>query len=403
MVVAPGHSVVKIMIFSKSEHQEIRRNFPITKKFIFFNNAGVAPISLPAMKIINAVADDICNFSHVKLQDWYLETEKARKDAAALVNASPDEIAFVKNTSHGLSLVAGGINWQRGDEIIIADQEFPANVYPWQNLKKQGVKVKTVRSRKGRLLVDDFAKAVNSRTKLISVSSVEYATGFRNDIAAIGRMCRKHKILFCVDAIQSLGAIPMDVKKSKIDFLAADGHKWLVAPEGIGIFFCRRSVLKKLTLILVGWNTVKDASSYHKINFQPKPDARRFEEGTQNLIGIHALTASIRLLQSVGIERIEKWNLYLTDLLLKGLKGRGVRILSSTIQSDRSSIISFTTGKKAKDKALVNHLIKNKVIVSLRVDGIRLSPHLYNTPAEIAKFFRIFDSSKNGDNYVFLL
>ena len=379
------------MIFGKSEHQEIRRNFPVTKKFIFFDNASVAPISLPAMKIINAVANDICHFSYAKLQNWYLEIEKARKDAAALINASSEEIAFVKNTSHGLSLVASGINWRRGDEIVIADQEFSANIYPWQNLKRQGVKIKTVRSRKGRLLMDDFAKAVNPRTKLISISSVEYASGFRNDIASIGRLCRKKGILFCVDAIQSLGAIPMDVKKYKIDFLAADGHKWLVAPEGIGIFYCRRSLLKKLNLVLVGWNTVKDAANYHKINFQPKSNAGRFEEGTQNLIGIHALRSSIRLLQSIGIERIEKWNLHLTDLLLKGLKGRGVRILSSTMPQDRSSIISFTTGNKVKDRALVNYLIKNKIIVSLRADMIRLSPHLYNTPDETGTFFRIFD------------
>ncbi len=187
------------------------------------------------------------------------------------------------------------------------------------------------------------------------------------------------------------GGNPYGCKKYKIDFLAADGHKWLVAPEGIGIFFCRRSALKKLNPVLIGWKTVKDASNYHIINFQLKQDASRFEEGSQNLIGVHALRASIRLLRSIGIERIEQWNLHLTELLLKGLKGRRVRILSSTLQQDRSSVISFTTGNKVKDKSLVNHLIKNKIIVSLRADGIRLSPHLYNTPAETAKFFRIFD------------
>ena len=379
------------MIFSKSEHQEIRINFPITKKYIFLDNAGVAPISLPAMKTIYNITKDICDFGLVKLENWYMEVHKARKDVAALINASPDELAFVKNTSHGLSLVAGGINWKRGDEIIIADQEFPANVYPWLNLKRKNVKVITVRSRKGRLLTESFEKAISSRTKLISVSSVEYSTGFRNDIAAIGKLCSEKGVLFCVDAIQSLGAIPMDVKKYKIDFLAADGHKWLVSPEGIGIFYCNRSALKKLNLVLVGWNSVKDASNYHKINFQPKADAGRFEEGSQNLIGVHALTASVRLLQSVGIERIEEWNLHLGDLLLKGLKRRRIEILSSTIHSDRSSIISFTAGSKLKDKSLVNHLRNNKVVASIRADGIRLSPHIYNTPAESVKFFKILD------------
>lgn len=380
------------MIFTKTEHREIRRNFPITKEYIFFNNAGVAPVSLPALKTIKIVADDLCKIGYAKLKVLYSGISEAREEAAKLINASSDEIAFVKNTSHGLSLVAEGMDWHAGDEVIITDQEFPANVYPWMNLKKKGVKIATLRTKKDRLLVKDFENAVNSRTKLISVSSVEYATGFRNNLEAIGRLCRKYKILFCVDAIQSLGAVPMDVKKFKIDFLAADGHKWLVAPEGIGIFYCRRSMLKKLKLVLVGWNTVCDASNYHKINFRLKYNAERFEEGSHNLLGVHALGASIRLLRSIGIERIEKWNRYLTDLLVEGLKGRDYQVLSSTLQEDRSAIISFTTGSKSKDKLLFNHSIKNKIILSLRGDGIRLSPHLYNSPAEIVKFFRLLDS-----------
>lgn len=380
------------MIFTKAEHRDIRRNFPVTKKYVFFNNAGVAPVSLPALKKIKAVADDICKIGYVKLKVLYNGVSRAREEAAKLINASSDEIAFVKNTSHGLSLVAGGMDWRNGDEVIITDQEFPANVYPWLNLKKQGVKVVTLRSKKGRLLLNDFKNAVTPKTKLISVSSVEYATGFRNDLEAIGSLCRKNGILFCVDAIQSLGAVPMDVKKYKIDFLAADGHKWLVAPEGIGIFYCCRSMLQKLKLILLGWNTVCNASDYHKINFRLKYNAERFEEGSHNLIGIHALGASIRLLRSIGIERIDQWNLHLTDLLVEGLKGRGYQVLSSILPEDRSAIISFTTGSKSKDRVLFNYSIKNKIILSLRGDGIRLSPHLYNTPAEIAKFFRLLES-----------
>lgn len=381
------------MSFSKNEHLRIRRNFPVTKKYIFFNNAGVAPVSLPALKTINNVLEDICKIGHAKLQYWYQAIEVARKDAAELIKASPEEIAFVKNTSQGLSLVSAGIDWRSGDEVIITDQEFPANVYPWLNLEKQGVKIIPVRSNKmGRFSIADFKSAVTSRTRLISVSSVEYATGFRNNILAIGRLCRANGILFCVDAIQSLGAIPMDVKKYKIDFLAADGHKWLVAPEGAGIFYCRRSLLKKLNLAIVGWNTVCDSSSFHKINYKPKLSAKKFEEGSHNLLGIQGLAASIRLLLSIGIERIEEWNLGLTNVLLDGLKKKGYRILSSTLPEDRSSIISFSTGKKLKDKLLLNYFIKNNIILSLRGDGLRISPHFYNTHNEIEKFFRVLGS-----------
>lgn len=380
------------MIFSKKEHREIRLNFPVTKNCIFFNNAGVAPVSLPALKMINVVAQDICKTGYLKLREWNDSVRAVRQDVAGLINASSAEIAFVKNTSHGLSLVAEGVDWSSGDEVIIADQEFPANVYPWLNLKRLGVKVVISRSKKGRLSLEGFKSSVTSRTKLISVSSVEYATGFRNDLAAIGRMCRKQGILFCVDGIQSLGAIPMDVKKFNIDFLAADGHKWLVSPEGTGIFYCRKSLLKKLKLIVVGWNTVRNASNYHKIDYQPKNTAERFEEGSHNLLGIHSLSASIRFLRSIGIDRIEKWNQYLSDLLLEGLKERGYQVISSSLPKERSAIVSFTTGGKLKDKLLLSYIIKNKVIMSLRGEGLRLSPHLYNTPSEIAKFFQLLDN-----------
>jgi len=380
------------MIFSKTELREIQRNFPITNQYIFFNTAGVAPISLPSQKIIRALSEDLCKIGYYKLKEWNAKIPIAREEAAALINSSPEEIAFVKNTSHGLSLVAEGIEWQPGDEVIISDQEFPANVYPWLNLKKKGVKVVTIRSKNSRLEIDQINNALTPRTKLISLSSVEYATGFRNNLTSIGQLCQKHRILFCVDGIQSLGSIPMDVKRHKIDFLAADGHKWLVAPEGAGIFYCRKSRLKKLKLTLVGWNTVQNASNYHKINFRPKNTSQRFEEGSHNLIGIHALAASIKLLRSIGIERINQWNLYLTDILLEGLKDRGNKILSSTLQEYRSSIISFTTGSKIKDKLMFNHLIKNKVILSLRGKGLRLSPHLFNTPLEATRFFHLLDN-----------
>jgi selenocysteine lyase/cysteine desulfurase len=257
------------------------------------------------------------------------------------------------------------------------------------NLRRIGVRVRAVRNRDGRYPIGSFEKAIGPRTRLVSVSSVEFVNGFRMDLAALGDLCRERNVLFCVDAIQSLGLIPMDVKKFRIDFLSADGHKWLVGPEGLGLFFCKKDRIPKLNLVSVGWHTVVNDHDFSTIDFRLKRSAGRFEEGSHNTLSILALGASIEYLLGIGIRRIEKRVLELTDRLLDGLERMGYSILSSRETRERSGSLLFSAGSPAENRRLYARLTKHRILVSLRGPGIRVSPHFYNTEGEVETFLRV--------------
>lgn len=320
---------------------------------------------------------------------WDNQVERVRRLTAQLVGSRVDEIAFVKNTSQGLSFVANGLDWKAGDEVLIPDLEFPSNVYPWMNLQRLGVRVRKVRNTKGRYTLPSFEKALSKRTRLISVSSVEFVNGFRQDLSALGALCKKKKILFCVDAIQSLGLIPMDVKKYNIDFLCADGHKWLVGPEGLGFFYCKKNRIPQLKLVSVGWHSIINDHNFSTIDFRLKKSASRFEEGSHNTLSIMALGASIEYLQGIGIGKIGKRVFELTDILMEGLEQMGFSVLSSKEKSDRSGSVLFSVGSPKQNRQLFTRLTKNRILVSLRGPGIRVSPHFYNSEKELEKFFQI--------------
>jgi selenocysteine lyase/cysteine desulfurase len=209
--------------------ENIRKEFPVTQHRLFMDHAKVAPLPRPVQATITAFAADACEQGTAHYAEWLKELEIVRARFARLINAEPGDVAFVKNTSEGLSIVANGIDWQEGDNVVIPDIEFPANVYPWMNLKRRGVEVRFVKAVRGRVPFEQITAQVNARTRVLSISSVEFNSGFRNDLKRIGEFCKEKDIYFCVDAIQSLGVIPMDVKAYNIDFLAADGHKWMLS------------------------------------------------------------------------------------------------------------------------------------------------------------------------------
>src|SRR5262249_42624144 len=189
-------------------------------------------------------------------------SEEVRRQAAQLLNADPLDVAFIKNTSEGIGIVAEGLRWRAGDNVVTAEDEYPANLYPWMNLAERGVELRRVPSRDGRILVDDVRAAIDGRTRIVSLSLVEYASGFRHDLIAVGQLCREKGVLFFVDAIQGLGVLPLDVRQAPIDFLAADGHKWLFGPEGAGLFWIRRDLVEQLHPVGVGWNSVIDSRNF---------------------------------------------------------------------------------------------------------------------------------------------
>ena len=371
---------------------KIREEFPVTKNLIYFNHAAVGPLPLCSSRKVKKFLEECNENGCLNYPAWIEYQEKVRGLVAQMLGGKTGEVALVKNTSTGISIVAQGLKWEEGDNVIIPESEFPANVYPWFNLKNRGVDVRIVKERNGRLFLNDFEALMDDRTRLLSVSWVEFASGFRNDIEALGNLCKRREIYFCVDAIQGLGVFEMDVEKYNIDFLAADGHKWLLAPEGIGILYVSERVIDDLHPSTVGWNSVEDPCNYHPYHFERlKKDAKKFEEGSPNLLGTFALGASLELIINSGIKKIGERVIKLTDILAEGLERKGYRILSPRRDEEKSGILVFTSGKG--DEGLLNCLMEKKVFCALRGGGIRLSPHFYNSEEEVERFFTILSNA----------
>jgi selenocysteine lyase/cysteine desulfurase len=369
--------------------ESYRCEFPVTEKYIFLDHAGVAPLSLRVKTAVEKFLAESTQGGSFHYPVWSQQVEAVRKKCSQLVNAGPDELAFVKNTSHGLSIVAQGLNWRPGDNVLIYEKEFPSNIYPWLNLKSKGVEVRIIPSRDGRIDMNDIEPLMDTKTRLLAISSVQFSDGFRLDLKKAGARCREKQVLFCVDAIQSLGIIPMDVKDCHIDFLSADAHKWLLGPEGIGIFYCRKELAGQLSPPLVGWKSVENEFEFDSPQFLLKTTALRFEEGSLNLMGIFGLGAALDLLFEVGIEHIERRVLDLGDLILREAEKRRYRVLSPHARHERGGNITFQGNF---DPANMRDALREKMImVNARGGGIRVSPHFYNTEEELFTLFSMLD------------
>lgn len=361
----------------------LRNEFPVARHWAYLDHAAVAPLSGRARRALDAWADHLTENGVVNHAQWPRRAEEVRGVAARLLNAQTDEIAFIPSTSAGISLVAEGFPWKPGDNIVTAAEEYPANVYPWMNLAARGVELRRVPSRGPRVEIDDLRDAIDSRTRLLTLSHVEFASGFRNDLDAIGGLCRERGILFFVDAIQSLGVLPIDVRRSPIDFLAADGHKWLVSPEGMGVFFLRRELLEFLHPVGIGWNSVVGALDFTRIDFTLKPSAARWEGGSLNFAGLTALGGSLELLLDVGIDALKDRVLMLTDHLCEQAKRAGLTVFSSRADRDRSGIVSLMPPADADPLTLVRRAREARFVINQRAARLRVSPHAYNSLEEI--------------------
>lgn len=368
----------------------LRQEFPIKANQIFFDHAKVSPLPRRVRDAVNAFTEDASEYGTKNYKAWMMEVDRVRGQFARLINGDVDEVAFVKNTSEGISIVANGIDWKAGDNVVIPGIEFPANVYPWWNLKRFGVETRMVKAKDGRILFDDLVEQTDERTRVISVSSVECNSGFRNDLNRIGEFCKEKNILFCVDAIQSLGILRIDVKRDNIDFLAADGHKWMLSVEGLGGFYISKNVLEKIYPVTVGWDSVVNACDFMNYDFTFRPDAKRFEEGSFNTMSIYALGAALDLLLEIGIDIIQSSALLQGDYLVEGLRQRGMKILNSMIPKERSGIISYTL--TANLQQLATYMAENNVSLTVRDGMVRLSPHFYNSQDEADRFFDLLDN-----------
>ncbi|MCC6418400.1 MAG: aminotransferase class V-fold PLP-dependent enzyme [Gemmataceae bacterium] len=363
----------------------LRDEMPVTRRWTFLDHAAVAPLPACVHRAMVEWADDLAEHGVANEPRWLRRIEEVRGLAARLIGADPLDVAFVKNTSEGVGIVAEGYPWRPGDNLITAADEYPANRYPWMNLAARGVEVRVVPSRNGRLLLDDLRAAIDGRTRLVSLSFVEFATGFRNDLDAVGALCRERGLHFFVDAIQGLGVLPLDVGRTPIDFLAADGHKWLLGPEGAGVFYIRGELVDLLHPVGIGWNSVVGAWDFARIDFRLKPHAGRWESGTLNVAGITALGASIEWLLSLGIPAVAARVLELTDYLCERAPAAGLEVFSSRRPTEKSGIVSLTApGVDARQA--VKHCRDQGIVINHRAGRLRVSPHCYNTTEEIDRF-----------------
>jgi len=366
-----------------------RTNFPITKNHVYLDHAGVAPISLRVKTAIKTFLSESAEGAAFHYPRWAQRVIEVRRVCARLVNAGEDEISFIRSTSHGLSLVAEGMDWQKGDKVLFIEKDFPSNIYPWIHLKGKGVEARAIPSQGGRILIEDINRLMDARTRMIAVSSVLFSNGFRTDLKRLGELCKSKGVLLCVDAIQSLGIIPMDVREFNIDFLAADAHKWLLGPEGIGIFYCRKELVQTLRPPLVGWKSVQNEFDFDHPVLRLKNDAQRFEEGSQNVMGIFGLGAAIELLLEVGIENIKKRVLDLGEQIIGEAGKRGLTILTPVHREERGGNITIAGG--FDPAAALDSLRERGIMVNVRGGGLRLSPHFYNTAEDINTVFRNLD------------
>jgi selenocysteine lyase/cysteine desulfurase len=367
----------------------LRTLMPAARQWAYFDHAAVAPLSAPARAALAAWADDLADNGLAHYSRWTARVHEVRRLAGRLLHVDPHHLAFVKNTSEGVGIVAEGLDWRDGDNVVTCADEYPANLYPWMNLAHRGVELRRVSSRAGRVHLDDLRAAMDGRTRLLTLSFVEYASGFRNDLGAAGQLCRERGVLFFVDAIQGLGVLPLDAGGSPIDFLAADGHKWLLGPEGAGLFYIRPELVDHLHPVGVGWNSVVGANDFGKIDFRLKPDAGRWESGTLNVAGVTALGASLEMLLGVGVEALARRILELTDRLCAGAPQTGWQVYSPRGPGEASGIVSLLPPAGRSPAATVRRLREAGVVVSQRADRLRVSPHAYNTPDEIDRLLAL--------------
>lgn len=359
-----------------------RTQFPVSERYIYLNHAAVAPVSTAVRRAMNRIVRDVEEHGIAHIDDWRQLYAGARRSAGRLIGAAPEHVAFLKNTTDGLIAVALGVDWRRGDSVVLAEGEFPANVYPWLNLAERGVRVVRVPRRDGRLHVEDYATAIDASTRVLTVSSVQFTTGFRSDLKALGELCRQHDILFVVDGIQSVGALRMDVRDLGVDCLAADGHKWLMGPEGCALFYVSSRALRRLRVAGLGWASVASAADFFDYDTTLHDDARRFETGTQNTAGIAGLRAAMDLFLDLGMERVEQRVLALSQRLADGLTERGYAVHSSRAPGEASGIVTFA-GIEQTSAQIAAALQAATVQLTERGGTVRLAPHVYNTDEEI--------------------
>ena len=355
-----------------------RDEFPVTEQLIYLNHAAVSPLCRPAANAMKWLAEDGCTYGSLHYDRWMESYDGLRKSAARLINAAADEIAIVKNTSEGIATVALGIDWQPGDRVVAFREEFPANYYPWLRLQKRGVSITW-------LSIYDQIETIGAAipgARLLAISFVNYLSGYRVDLTAVGRLCRENNCFFFVDAIQGMGALPLNVEANHIDALAADGHKWMMASEGTGVLYIRRKWLDAIEPAEFGWTNPANYADYSSRDMTLRPDAGRYECGTLNTIGCFGLRAALDFLLEVGTESIAASVLALAGQLENGARDKGYEVMVERTPATGSGIVSIRH-PSLDARLVVSQLKQKRILAAPRQGWVRMSPHFYLNSEEM--------------------
>ncbi|MCF7804555.1 MAG: aminotransferase class V-fold PLP-dependent enzyme [Candidatus Marinimicrobia bacterium] len=371
--------------------EEARQFFPAVDERLYLNHAASSPFST---RVRDAIAIYHENRTEGTLDDYkqdLKEVKDLRKNLGQLIQGQPDRIALTGNTSHGLNIVAQGFPWKPKDEILYSSMEFPANVYPFLNLKKRGVVVREIPANEGRLKVEDIEEYVTDQTRMLTLSYVQYLNGYRADLRYIGTFCRENNIAFVVDGIQGLGAMPLNVSNLPVDAVATGGHKWLMSPKGTGFIYLTKEFQERLDMTYLGWLSVREPFEFHNYDQPVKGEAARYELGTPNQTGIYGMNAAVQLLLEVGINNISLHILDITEYLRSGLRDAGCEILTPFEDGERAGIVLFSCGNPDENQRIFNALLEKKVTISFRDGTLRVAPHFYNTRADMDRFLELLE------------
>ena len=367
-------------------NETIRSQFAALKQFAYLNSAAVSPPPQTAIEAVNGQMNDVANFGSSHYQDWIETKSRARALVAQMINVRPEQIAFTRNTSDGFAAIANGIAWEKGDNIVSFAREFPANFYPWRRVRdKFGVELRLAPERDGRIDLDEMIAMIDHDTKAVTISSVQFGSGFRADLESIGRAARAVDALFCVDMIQGLGAHGYDFPAQYVDAASGASHKWLCAPEGCGILYLSDRARARVEPTLTGWISVETPWDFEDREQAFKPNALAWESGTGTSSLFYGFEQSLKLLTETGLDRIEKYLDELSDMLCDSLAAKNYDVVSSRKPGEKSAIVCIKHRGGIDSGEVFKKLESENVIVSARGDRVRIAPHFYNDQSDIER------------------